>query len=152
MEFTDTIKQHMNRNIVYTTEDERLADILYKMANAQTDIAVVQFKDTLVGVITETDIFDALVKNVFAKIKREIEDFHAIDVMQGPPAKQVMASCEAHGWHPCVDTYEDDIVENAIRIMQRGGLHHLLVLDKNNKLVGTLSSHDIIKSLNKART
>jgi CBS-domain-containing membrane protein len=35
--------------------------------------------------------------------------------------------------------------------MQRSGLHHLLVLDKKNKLVGTLSSHDIIKSFSRGQ-
>jgi CBS domain-containing protein len=152
MEFTAKIKQFMNHNIVYTTEDERLADVLFKMSNAKTDIAVVQFKDTIVGVVTETDIFYALVKQVFSEISRPIEEIAVLDVRRGPATTQVMASCETHGWHPCVDTFEDDTIENAIRIMQRSGLHHLLVLDKKNKLVGTLSSHDIINSFSRNTT
>jgi CBS domain-containing protein len=150
MEFTDTIKQHMKRDIVYTTEDERLADVIFKMSNAETDIAVVKFKDDIVGVITETDIYFALVKEVFSEISRVIEDIHVIDIMRGPHAKMVMASCDPLGVHPCIDTFEEDTIENAIRIMQRSGLHHLLVLDKKNKLVGTLSSHDIIKSFTRS--
>lgn len=150
MKFTDSIKLHMNRDIVYTTEDEQLVDVLFRMSNAGTDIAVVRFNENIVGVITETDIYAALVKDVFPKITQVVEDLHVIDAMQGPAAKQVMVSCEAHGRHPCVDTFEDDTIENAIRIMQRSGLHHLLVLDKNNKLVGTLSSHEIIKSFSRS--
>ncbi|HWR27002.1 MAG TPA: CBS domain-containing protein [Candidatus Thermoplasmatota archaeon] len=149
MKFTDTIKQHMKREIVYTTEDERLADVIFKMANAGTDIAVVKFKDDIVGVITETDIYFALVKEVFSEVSLVIEDAHVIDILRGPHTKEVMASCDPLGWHPCIDTFEDDTMENAIRIMQRSGLHHLLVLDKKNKLVGTLSSHDIIKSFSR---
>ena len=149
MKFTDTIKQHMKREIVYTTEDERLADVIFKMSNVGTDIAVVKFKDDIVGVITETDIYFALVKEVFSEISLVIEDAHVIDIMRGPRTKEVMASCDPLGWHPCIDTFEDDTIENAIRIMQRSGLHHLLVLDKKNKLVGTLSSHDIIKSFSR---
>ena len=151
MKFTDTIKQHMKRDIVYTTEDERLADVIFKMSNAETDIAVVKFKDDIVGVITETDIYFALVKEVFPEGSRVIEDIHVLDIMRGPHAKEVMASCDSLGWHPCIDTFEDDTIENAIRIMQRSGLHHLLVLDKKNKLVGTLSSHDIIKSFSRSK-
>jgi len=151
MKFNDTIKQVMKRDIVYTTEDERLTDVIFKMSNAETDIAVVKFKDDIVGVITETDIYFALVKEVFPEVSRVIEDMHVIDIMRGPRAKEVMASCDPLGWHPCVDTYEDDTIENAIRIMQRSGLHHLLVLDKKNTLVGTLSSHDIIKSFNRRK-
>jgi len=151
MEFTDTIKQHMKKDIVYTTEDERLADVIFKMSNAETDIAVVKFKDDIVGVITETDVYFALVKEVFAEISRVIEDIHVIDIMRGPHAKMVMASCDSLGVHPCINTFEDDTLDNAIRIMQRSGLHHLLVLDKKNKLVGTLSSHDIIKSFSRSK-
>jgi CBS domain-containing protein len=151
MEFTDTIKQHMKNDIVYTTEDERLADVIFKMSNAETDIAVVKFKDDIVGVITETDVYFALVKEVFAEISREIEDIPVIDIMRGPHAKMVMASCDPLGVHPCIDTFEEDTIENAIRIMQRSGLHHLLVLDKKNNLVGTLSSHDIIKSFSRSK-
>ena len=151
MEFTDTIKQHMKRDIVYTTEDERLADVIFRMSDAETDIAIVKFKDDIVGVITETDVYFALVKEVFSEISRVIEDIHVIDIMRGPHAKMVMASCDPLGAHPCIDTFEDDTMENAIRIMQRSGLHHLLVLDKKNKLVGTLSSHDIIKSFSRSK-
>ena len=149
MEFKAKIKQFMNQNIVYTTEDERLADVLFRMSDAKTDIAVVRFKDTIVGVITETDIFYALVKQVFSEISRPIGEIAVIDMMRGPTTTQVMASCETQGWHPCVDTFEDDTIENTIRIMQRSGLHHLLVLDKKNKLVGTLSAHDIITSFSR---
>jgi CBS domain-containing protein len=151
VKFTDTIKQHMKREIVYTTEDERLADVIFKMANVKTDIAVVKFKDDIVGVITETDIYFTLVKEVFSEVSLVIEDAHVIDIMRGPRTKEVMASCDPLGWHPCIDTFEDDTMENAIRIMQRSGLHHLLVLDKKNKLVGTLSSHDIIKSFSRGQ-
>jgi CBS domain-containing protein len=110
-------------------------------------------------VITESDIYYALVKDVLPdpvnpkKNTQNITDLKVVSAMRGPPAKKVMDSCENVGIHPCVDTFEDDTIENAIRIMQRSGLHHLLVNDKNNRLVGTISSGDIIKSFgrNKAK-
>lgn len=64
MEFNDLIKNHMRKDIVYTTPDERLADVIFKMSHVKTDIAVVKSKDDLVGVITESDIYFALVKDV----------------------------------------------------------------------------------------
>ncbi len=157
MEFQDLIKHHMRKDIVYATPEEPLADVIFKMAHAKTDIAVVKSNDDLVGVITESDIYQALVKDVLPdpvgeKNKpRDITDLTVVEVMRGPPAKQVMDSCERVGIHPCVDTFEDDTIENAIRIMQRSGLHHLLVNDKHNKLVGTLSSGDIIKSFGRSK-
>jgi len=157
MEFHDLIKNHMRRDIVYTTIDERLADVIFKMSHAKTDIAVVKSKDDLVGVITESDIYFALVKDVLPdpvdkqKKPRDITDLKVAEIMRGPPAQKVMDSCERDGIHPCVDTYEDDTIENAIRVMQRSGLHHLLVNDEHNRLVGTLSSGDIIKSFGRSK-
>lgn len=146
MKFTDLIKEHMNSDIVYIEEGESLSDVILKMSAAKTDLAVVKTNDAIEGVITETDIFYALVKKVFPEVSEHNKNVSVVDVLNEPSVKQVMSSCQTHGWHPCIDSYEDDTMENAIRIMQRSGLHHLLVFDKNNKLVGTLSSHDIIKS------
>jgi len=157
MEFQDLIKHHMRRDIVYTTPEERLSDVIFKMSHARTDIVVVKSNDDLVGVITESDIYYALVKDVLPdpanqkKQPRDITDLKVVEVMRGPPAGQVMDSCESVGIHPCVDTFEDDTIENAIRIMQRSGLHHLLVNDTHNRLVGTLSSGDIIKSFGRSK-
>jgi CBS domain-containing protein len=147
----------MRRAIAYTTPEERLADVIFKMSHAKTDVAVVKSNDDLAGVITESDIYAALVKDVLPDQvgkqykPRDITDLKVVEVMRGPPAQQVMDSCERTGIHPCVDTYEDDTIENAIRVMQRSGLHHLLVNDKHNKLVGTLSSADIIKSFGRSK-
>jgi CBS domain-containing protein len=159
MEFNGLIKNHMRKDIVYTTPDERLADVIFKMSHAKIDIAVVKSKDDLVGVITESDIYFALVKDVLPNSVTQqnkfmdITDLKVAEIMRGPPAQKIMDSCERDGIHPCVDTYEDDTIENAIRVMQRSGLHHLLVNDKHNRLVGTISSGDIIKSFgrNKAK-
>ena len=82
---------------------------------------------------------------------RTFDDMKVINLMQGPPAKNAMTACESHGWHPCINTFENDSIENAIRIIQRSGLHHLLVFNKNNNLVGTLSSHDIIKGIGRGQ-
>lgn len=149
MKFNDTIKQHMNPNLVVASENERLSDIILRMSNNETDLAVVQSNDTIIGVITETDIFYTLVKEIFREKSQLSKDISAIDILREPLTKHTMTPCETHGWHPCIDAYEDDTIENAIRIMQRSGLHHLLVFDKQNKLVGTLSSHDIIKNFKK---
>lgn len=156
MEFKDKISNYMNRSIVYTTESERLADVIFKMSRAKTDLAIVKSKDELKGIITETDIYYALVNEVFPQsIKKtegkDINDIRIIDLMRGPLTQTVMASCESYGWHPCVDVFEDDPLENAILVIQRSGVHHLLVLDKNNNLVGTLSSGDIIKGFGRSK-
>jgi CBS domain-containing protein len=157
MEFNDKIKNHMRTNIVYTTEEDRLADVVFKMSQAETDMAIVKSKNDIVGVITETDIYFALVKDVLPepskkpKTPENINNMKVIDIMRGPPAKKVMSSCESTGCYPCIEAYEDDTIEDAIRIMEKSDRHHLLVRNKKNKLVGTISSSDIIKSFGRSK-
>jgi CBS domain-containing protein len=155
MEFTETIKQHMRRDIISLTQDERLSDVISKMSTAAADIAVVKSSTgDIAGVITESDIYFTLVKEVFPertggylKHSRNVNDMTVSDLLKGPLAEKMMSLCQNTGPRPCVDACEDDSLEDAIRILQMSGLHHLLVFDKNNRLVGTLSSHEIIKSL-----
>ena len=155
MEFNDKIKNHMRRKVVFVSKDDRLADIIFKMSQAETDIAIVKTAEDIIGVITETDIYYALVKEVlpepFAKPKTKFEDLKLIDVMRGPTSTKVMSSCDSLGWHPCIETFEEYTIEDAIRIMERSDRHHLLVRDKDNKIVGTISSGDIIKSFGRSK-
>ena len=147
----------MKTNITYTTVDERLADVIFKMSTVGTDIAIVKSKNDIVGLITTSDIYSALVKEVFeeeskvAEPPREIEDIKVIDIMRGPPTKKFMTSCQINGSNPCVQTDENNTIKDAIRIMEKSGLHHLLVTGKKNKLVGTISSNDIIRSFGKSK-
>jgi len=157
MKFKDKIKNHMRTDIAYTTVEERLADVIFKMSRVGTDIAIVKSKDNIVGLITTTDIYSALVKEVFtenakkAEIPKEIKDIKVIDIMRGPPTKKFMTSCQINGPAPCVQTDENITIKDAIRIMDKSGLHHLLITGEKNKLVGTLSSNDIIRSFGKSK-
>ena len=158
MRFNDKIKNHMRTDIVYTAVEERLADVIFKMSMVGTDIVIVKSKDDIVGLITTTDIYSALVKEVFtedakkAEIPKEIEDIKVIDIMRGPATKKFMTSCQINGPNPCVQTDENITIKNAIRLMDMSGLHHILITGEKNKLVGTLSSNDIIKGFGKSKT
>jgi len=157
MEFNDKIKNHMNTTLVFADPSDRLADVIFRMSTAKTEMVIVKSKGSLQGIITETDIYYTLVKDVFPKalkqtgLSKDLNEIKIIDLMRGPPAQKVMAACESYGWHPCVDVYEDDPLENAIFVIQRSGVHHLLVLDKKNNIVGTLSSSDIIKGFGQGK-
>jgi len=157
MKFNDKLKNHMKTDIAYTAIEERLADVIFKMSEVGTDIAIVKSKRDIVGLITASDIYWVLVKEVFkenakkAEIPKEIEDVKVIDVMRGPPTKKFMTSCQINGSNPCLQTDETTTIKDAIRIMEKSGLHHILVTGEKNKLVGTLSSNDIIRSFGKSK-
>jgi len=157
MEFNDKIKNHMKTDIIYADVEERLASVIFKMSQGESDIAVVKSKEDIVGVITASDIYSALVKEVFSEeVKKaanaaEIKDMKVIEIMKGPPVKKFMSACQIGGSNPCVQAYEDTTIKDAIRIMERSGLHHLLVLDDKSNLVGTISSDDIIRSFGRSK-
>ena len=157
MEFNDKIKDHMKTDITYVEVEERLANVIFKMSKAEADIAVVKFNEDIVGLITASDIYSALVKEVFAEDVKgagsstEIEDMKVIDIMRGPPVKKFMTACQLGGSNPCIQVHEDTTIKDAIRIMERSGLHHLLVVDDKNNLVGTLSFNDIIRSFGRSK-
>jgi CBS domain-containing protein len=157
MEFNDKIKDYMKTDITYVEVEERLANVIFKMSKAESDIAVVKSKDDIVGVITASDIYSALVKEVFAEDVKgagssaEIEDMKVIEIMKGPPVKKFMSACQLGGSNPCIQAYEDTTIKDAIRIMERSGLHHLLIIDDKNNLVGTISFNDIIKSFGRSK-
>lgn len=158
MEFDDKIKDHMRTDVTYTTVEERLANVIFKMSKAEADIAVVKSNEDIVGLITASDIYSALVKEVFAEDVKgaggsaEIEDMKVIDIMRGPPVKKFMSACQLGGSNPCIQAYEDTTIKDAIKIMERSGLHHLLIIDDKNNLVGTISSTDIIRSFGRSKT
>jgi CBS domain-containing protein len=157
MEFNDKIKDHMKTDITYAEVEERLANVIFKMSKAEADIAVVKSKEDIVGVITASDIYSALVKEVFAEDVKgagssaEIEDMKVIEIMKGPPVKKFMSACQLGGSNPCIQAHEDTTIKDAIRIMERSGLHHLLVMDDKSNLVGTISSTDIIRSFGRGK-
>lgn len=157
MEFNDKIKDHMKTDITYVEVEERLANVIFKMSKAEADIAVVKSKEDIVGVITASDIYSALVKEVFAEDVKgadssaEIEDMKVIEIMKGPPVKKFMSACQLGGSNPCIQAHEDTTIKDAIRIMERSGLHHLLVMDEKSNLVGTISSTDIIRSFGRGK-
>ena len=158
MEFNDKIKDHMSKDVTYTTVEERLANVIFKMSKTGVDIAIVKSNDDIIGVITASDIYSALVKEVFAENAEEIsdsieiEDMKVIDIMRGPLVKKFMTACQLGGSNPCVQAHEDTTIKDAIRIMERSGLHHLLIIDDRNNRVGTISSTDIIKSFGGSKT
>ena len=157
MRFKDKIKNHMRTDVTYTTTEERLADVIFKMSKVGTDISIVKSKKDIVGLITASDIYSALVKEVFeenangAEIPRDIEDIKVIEAMRGPPTKKFMTSCQIKGSSPCVQTDENTTIKGAIRLMEKSGLHHILITGEKNELVGTIASNDIIRSFGKSK-
>ena len=143
------IKDWMTKDITYVKLDDQLTDIITRTCVLGADIALVKSKEDIVGLITNSDIYNALVKECYDKgpeKSKDTDDIKVKDIMKGPPTKDFMTSCQIIGPNPCLQTDENTTIGDAIRIMDKSGLHHILITGKNNELVGTISSNDIIRS------
>lgn len=157
MRFDDRlVKQYMKTDVAYVTSDARLADVVIKMGELQTGIVIVKSGDYIIGVVTSSDIYSALVKEVFSRSVKgvivpveELDDLKVLDMMRGPKTPQFMTSCQLDGTNPCVQIGENDTIEDAIKVMGVSNIHHLLVIGKDGQIVGTLSSNDILKVFGK---
>ena len=153
MKFDGKVKSYMKNQLVIINQDTRLADAVKQMRSAQSGIAIVKSGEVITGVITSSDIFSALVQGVFSEsvegilLSRDnIDDLKAINMMRGPLSVEFMTSCELGGTNPCIQLYEDDTIEDAIKVMEISSIHHLLVIGNDGDVVGTLSSNDILKA------
>ncbi len=153
MKFTALIKDYMKKEIVYVDEDATLTEVVNQMKIKQTGVVIVKFDGKITGVITSSDIFSALVQSVFSETidnvlitKENVSDIRAGTMLGGPTTVEYMTSCELGGTNPCIQIYEDDVIENAIRVMEISHIHHLLVMGYEGKIVGTISSNDVLRA------
>ena len=143
------VKDWMTKDITYINLEDRLTDIITRTCVLGSDIALVKSKEDIVGLITYSDIYHALVREAYdveTKKSKDMDDIIVEDIMKGPPVKNFMTSCRINGPKPCIQIDENITIGDSIRLMDKSGLHHILITGKNNELVGTISSNDIIKS------
>ena len=142
------VKDWMTKDITYVELEDHLADIITRTCVLSADIAIVKSKEDVVGLITNSDIYHALVREAYKTESEEPKNAEGIkveDIMRGPPTKTFLTSCQIDGPNPCLQTDENTTIGDAIRIMDKSGLHHILIT-ANNELIGTISSNDIIRS------
>ena len=101
-------------------------------------LPVVDEDRTVIGVVSEADI---LVKESNLAMKRHPVRKHArrdAERARALVASQVMT-------HPATTIHADETVAAAARLMHTGGFKHLPVVDHQDRLLGVVSRHDLLK-------
>jgi CBS domain-containing protein len=120
-----TVAEIMRTPVVTNNPDDPISQIASSMLQHNIGSVVITQNRRLVGILTERD-FVRVVEKVGMLLKEDL-------------AKHYMAK-------PVVTVRSDASVADAIRLMQANHIRHLVVLDKDLKMVGVVSSRDLMKA------
>jgi CBS domain-containing protein len=117
----EPVSAHMTRDLLVVAPDERLTDVIVRMAERNVGAVLVMDDGRLAGILTERDVLRAVASG--------------IDL--GGPVTSRMTHAP--------DTIEStDSVEHAAVLMIHGGFRHLPVVE-DGEPVGILSIRDLVR-------
>lgn len=131
---TLAVRDMMEEKTVTISSDGTLEEVLGKMIKSGTSIVLVMDDGELLGMVGDTDIGRLVAKGVDLS-KAKTMDF--------------IAACMLTGNQPCVQIRDEDSAINALRIMDLSTVTNLVVVDKDDKVVGTLSVLDALRGWKK---
>lgn len=131
---TLAVRDMMEEKTVTISSDGTLEEVLGKMIKSGTSIVLVMDGGELLGMVGDTDIGRLVAKGVDLS-KAKTMDF--------------IAACMLTGNQPCVQIRDEDSAINALRIMDLSTVTNLVVVDKDDKVVGTLSVLDALRGWKK---
>lgn len=119
------VSDWMTREVITVTENDSIEDLHNIMLKNRINHLPVVEEDRLIGIITKSDIRQALTSLQFDKTKSKVKDFMVREV---------------------TTVNEYDTLEDALVIIFQTKVGSLPVVQKNNKLVGIITRHDIMNA------
>ncbi len=129
-EETPKVKAFMREDPPRISSDGSLEDALAVMLEKDSSLVLAMDGDELLGMMGDNDIGRLVAKGVALK-EAKIMDF--------------IAACMLTGNQPCVQIRDEDSILNALRVMDLSNATYLVVVDKNDKVVGTISVLDALR-------
>ena len=123
------VKELMSTKIVSVKPKDTLTDASKLMKGNRISCLPIMEGDEVIGIITTTDLV-----NIYTSADKE----QHMDPWS--PVSDFMSS-------PVVTIDQDAEVKEASNVMKEKKFHHLIVTDKNSKIVGIISSLDIAKAI-----
>ena len=124
------VKEIMSTNLITLKSSSTLTDASRAMKANHISCVPITNEEKIVGIITTTDLV-----NIYTSADKE----QHMDPWS--PVSKFMSS-------PVHTVKEDEDVKVASSVMNEKKFHHLLVMDKDGKYIGIISSLDIAKALN----
>jgi CBS domain-containing protein len=120
-----TVADFMNTHVIVSDPEERISQIASSMQHHNVGSVVIMKNQRIVGILTERD-FVRIVEKVGMLLKED-------------QAKHFMAK-------PVITVQADASVTDAIKLMQANHIRHLIVLDRDLRMVGMISARDLMKA------
>ncbi len=118
VEETGKVKDYMSSRVMTVSPEDTLGDVIDMVRRTYHDSFPVVENGNIVGIVTSWDIIQR-------RMSRKVKDVMVKEV---------------------VVTYPEPKLTDAARVMFRRGLSKLPVIDKNRKLVGIITTTDVIRS------
>jgi CBS domain-containing protein len=116
------VKEAMTTHAEWVAPDLSLTEVARRMRDNEIGCLPVGDKDRLIGMITDRDIACRAVAN------------------GSDPAKTKARDVMTKGISYCFD---DQTLEEAVRMMEEKGIHHLPVLNRSKRMIGILALGDV---------
>jgi CBS domain-containing protein len=120
-----TVADFMSRRVIASHTDEHVSRIASSMRRHNVGSVVIMKNQRIVGILTERD-FVRIVEKVGMLLKEDM-------------AKHFMAK-------PVITVQAGASVTEAIKLMQSNHIRHLIVLDKDLRMVGVISARDLMQA------
>ena len=120
-----TVARYMSTRVITSDPEEHISQIAASMQRDNVGSMVIMKGHRIVGILTERD-FVAIVAKVGMLLKEDL-------------GKNFMTK-------PFVTVQSDTSITDAIKLMQAKHIRHLVVLDRNLRMVGVISSRDLMKA------
>lgn len=116
-----TIASIMDTDVLAMAPQTKVADAAALMHNHRSSCAIVIQGLKPVGIVTERDMVGLY--------RRQLGDSLVADIMSGP----------------VTSVRPEQLVIDAVQIMQSGGIRHLAVVDVRGDMLAVVSEHDVVK-------
>ena len=116
---------HSGNQIPMVTEDAELKDALMEMTNKGLGMtAVVNQTGHIAGIYTDGDLRRTLDRQL------DLRNCKVADVMT----------------RQCITIQADILAAEALKVMEENKINALIIVDNNNKIIGALNMHDLLKA------
>lgn len=134
MGMKDEIKNAVNWNAPAVDAAESMRTAIRKMAANHASALAVTSDGKVVGVLTDMDLMMAVDGNNDLDATRAAGCMTACELLQGQAVKS-----------PCAQLDSSQTVENALGVMNKAGVHHLVISDPEKDRIGVVSIVDLLK-------
>lgn len=124
----------MDRQLVTVPHSGTMADVLNAMLYSNHSRVVVLDGDEIIGIATDADVARMVVGG---------KDLRNV------PVSNFLNACTLTGSQPCVQIGEGQPVLNALKVMENWGISSLIVVNDENRLVGTISALEALRGWRK---